>query len=66
MSDVCIAALLPAKTSSDDDSRFRHDFGDKASLPLAQRALAVSHDTTRLIYIVIHRQTVSLYNNSSV
>ena len=51
---VCTTALLPTKPSSDDDdSGFRHGFGAEASLPLAQSAPAVSHDTTRLCQIVI-------------
>ena len=29
MTDVCTAALLPTKPSSDDDSAFRHGFGAK-------------------------------------
>ena len=32
---------------------FRHNFGAKASLPLAQSSPAVSHDTTRLCQIVV-------------
>ena len=44
------AVLLPTKPSSDDDSGFRHGFGAEASLPLAQSAPAVSHDTTRLCW----------------
>ena len=47
ISDVYTAALLPTKPSSDDDFRFRHGFGVKASLPLTQRAPAVTHNTTR-------------------
>ena len=57
ITDVYTTALLLTKPSSDDDSGFRHGFGAEASLPLAQRALAVSHDTTRLsqiIYIYIY------------
>ena len=46
-------ALLLTKPSSDDDSRFRHGFGAEASLPLAQSAPSVSHDTTRLCQIVV-------------
>ena len=46
-------ALLLTKPSSDDDSGFRHGFGPEASLPLAQSAPAVSHDTTRLCQIVV-------------
>ena len=48
MTDVCMAALLPTKPSSDDDSGFRHGFRAEASLPLAQSASAVTHDTSRL------------------
>ena len=44
------AVLLPTKSSSDDDSGFRHGFGAEASLPLTQSAPAVSHDTTRLCW----------------
>ena len=50
ITDVCTTALLPIKPSSDDDSGFRHGFGAEASLPLAQSAPAVSHDTTRLCH----------------
>ena len=51
--DVCTTALLWTKPSSDDDSWFRHDFGAEASLPPAQSAPAVSHDTTSLCQIVV-------------
>ena len=51
--DTCTTALPPAKPSSYDDSGFRHGFGAEASLPLAQSALAVSHDTTRFCQIVV-------------
>ena len=53
ITDVCTTALLLTKPSSDDDSGFRHGFGAKALLPLAQSAPAVTHDTTRLCWIVI-------------
>ena len=42
------AALLPVKSSSDDDSGFRHGFGAEASLPLTQSAPAV------YIYVYIY------------
>ena len=38
MTDVCTAALIPTKPSSDYDSGFRHGFGAEALLPLAQSA----------------------------
>ena len=47
-----IAVLLPIKSSSDDDPGFRHSFGAKASLPLIQGTPAVSHNTTRLYWMV--------------
>ena len=50
---VCTAALLPTKPSSNDDSGFRHGFGAKASLPLTHSTPAVTHDTTKLCWIVI-------------
>ena len=53
MTDVYIAALLPTKPSSDDDSGFRHGLGAKTSLPLTQSAPVVTHDTTRLCWIDI-------------
>ena len=53
ITDVCITALFLIKPSSDDDSGFSHGFGAEASLPLAQSAPAVSHDTTRLCQIVV-------------
>ena len=53
ITDVYTTALLLTKPSSDDDSGFRHGFGAEASLPLAQSAPAVSHDTTRLCQIVV-------------
>ena len=55
ITDVCTTALLPTQPSSDDDSGFRHGFRAEASLPLAQSASAVSHDTTRLCQIVFSR-----------
>ena len=53
ISNVCTTALLLIKPSSDDDSGFRHGFGAEASLPLAQSAPAVSHNTTRICQIVV-------------
>ena len=53
MTDVYTAWLLPTKPSSHDDSGFRYGFGVKASLPLAQDALAVTRNTTRLCWIDI-------------
>ena len=53
ITDVYTTALLLTKPSSDIDSGFRHGFGAEASLPLAQNASAVSHDTTRLCQIVV-------------
>ena len=53
ITDVYTTALLLTKPSSDDDSGFRHGFGAEASLPLAQSAPAVSHDTTKLYQIVV-------------
>ena len=50
MTDLYTAALLPTKTSSDNDSGFRHSFGAEASLPITQSAPAVTHDTTRLCW----------------
>ena len=48
------AVLLPVKSSSDDDPGFRHGFGAEASLPLTQGAPAVSHNTTRLYWMVFN------------
>ena len=53
ITDVYTTALLLTKSSSDDDIGFGHGFGAEASLPLAQSAPAVSHDTTRLCQIVV-------------
>ena len=46
------AVFLPIKSSSDDDHGFHHGFGAEASLPLTQGAPAVSHNTTRLYWVV--------------
>ena len=46
MTDVYTLALLLTKLLSDDDSRFRHGLGAKASLPQTQSTPAVTHDTT--------------------
>ena len=46
------AVLLPIKSSSDDDPGSRHGFGAEASLPLTQGVLVVSHNTTRLYWMV--------------
>ena len=51
MTDVCTAALHPTKPSSDDG--FRHGFEAEASLPLTQGAPIVTHNTTRLCWIVV-------------
>ena len=48
------AVLLPVKSSSDDDPGFRHGFGAEASLPLTQGVPAVSHNTTRLYWMVFY------------
>ena len=53
MTDVSTAALLQTKPSLDDESMFRHGFGAEVSLPLAQSAPAVSHDTIRLCWIIV-------------
>ena len=53
ITDVYTTALLLTKLSSDDDSGFRHGFGAETSLPLAQCAPPVSHDTIRLCQIVL-------------
>ena len=55
------AALLSIKPLSDDDTRFRHGFGAEASLLLAQSALAVTHDTTSLCWIVISHIHADIY-----
>ena len=47
-----IAVLLPVKSSSDDEPEFSHGFGAEASLPLTQGTSAVSHNTTRLYWMV--------------
>ena len=46
------AVLVPIKSSWDDDPGFRHGFGAEASLPLTQGAPVVSHNTTRLYWMV--------------
>ena len=51
LTDVYIAALLPRKPSSDDDSGFKYGFGAEASLQLTQSAPAVTHGNTRLYWI---------------
>ena len=53
ITDVNTTALLLTKPSSDGDSGFRHGFRAEASLPLTQRASAVSDDTTRICQIVV-------------
>ena len=44
--------MLPVKSSSDDNPGFRHGFGAEASLPLTQGTPAVSHNTTRLYWMM--------------
>ena len=56
MTDVYTAASLLTKPSSDDDSEFRHGFGAKASLPQDLGAPSVSHETTRLFWIVVNHR----------
>ena len=53
MNDVYTTGLLQTKPSLDDHSGFGHGFGAEASLPRAQSAPAVSHDTNRLCRIVV-------------
>ena len=48
------AILLLVKSSSDDDPGFRHGFGAEASSPLTQGVPAVSHNTTRLYWMVFN------------
>ena len=64
MSDRLIMLLLKkiiykncrkrSSSSSDDDPGFRIDFGAEVSLPLTQGAPAVSHNTTRLYWMVFN------------
>ena len=46
------AVLLQIKSSSKEDPWFRHGFGAEASLPRTPGAPAVSHNTTRLYWMV--------------
>ena len=57
-------ALLLTKPLLDDDSGFRHGFGAEASLPLAQNAPAVSHNTTRLCQIVVALWDCQIHANA--
>ena len=66
MTDICTAALLPTKPSSDDDSEFRHGFGAKASLALAQSAPTVNNDITRLCWIVITLWSSHIYADAVI
>ena len=58
------AVLLPVKFSSDDDSGFRHGFGAEASLPLTQGAPAVSHNTTRLYWMVFNLYKCHIHSDA--
>ena len=53
MTDVYTAALLPIKPPSDDDYVFRHCFWAKASLPLTHSAPLITHNTTRICWVVV-------------
>ena len=64
ITDVYTTALLLTKPSSDDDSGFSYGFGTEASLPQAQSAPAVSHDTTRLCQIVVALWDCQIYANA--
>ena len=46
------AVLLRIKSSSDDYPGFKYGFGSEASLPLTQGTPVVSHNTTRLYWMV--------------
>ena len=48
MTDFYRAALLPTKTSSDNDFGFKHGLEAEALSPLTQRAPAVTQYTTLL------------------
>ena len=58
------AVLLPVKSSSDDDPRFRHGFGAEASLLLTQGAPAVSHNTTRLYWMVFNLYECHIHSDA--
>ena len=58
------AVLLPVKSSSDDDPGFRHGFGAEASLPLTQGAPAVSHNTTRLYWMVFNLYECHIHSDA--
>ena len=51
MTDVYTAAFLPTKPLSHDDYGYRHGFRAVASLALSQRAPAVTHERSILIWI---------------
>ena len=59
-----IAVLLPIKSSSDDDPGFKYAFEAEASLPLTQGAPAVSHNTTRLYWMVFDLYECHIRSNA--
>ena len=62
--DVYTTALLLTKPSSDNNSGCSHGFRAGTSLPLAQSAPTVSHDTTRLCQIVITLWDCHIYTDA--
>ena len=64
MTDIYTAALFLTKSSSDDDTGFRHGFGDEASLPQTQSPSAVTHDTTRRCWIDVTLWDCHIHNDA--
>ena len=56
--------MLPVKSSSDDDPGFRHGFRAEASLPLTQGAPAVSHNITRLYWMVFNLYECRIHSDA--
>ena len=66
MTDFYTAGLLQTKPLSDDDSGFNHCFEVKASLPQTLSDPPVTHNTTKLCWIIITQWDCHIHTDTVI